>query len=64
MSLVPMPLDRGVRANLNVIDEELGCAPKGTLARRLGLLEQWPHLRLTCLMCRCEVLVQAQFGPR
>jgi len=35
MILVPL----GGRANLNVVDEELGYTPKGVFACRLGLLE-------------------------
>jgi hypothetical protein len=34
-----MPLDRRGWAKLNVIDEKLNYAPKGTLVRHLGLLE-------------------------
>jgi len=34
-----VPLDKGGWANLNVVDKKLGYAPKGALARRLGLLE-------------------------
>jgi hypothetical protein len=30
------------RANMSVVDKKLGCIPKGTLAYRLGFLEQWP----------------------
>jgi hypothetical protein len=35
---------------MNAIDKKFRCAPKGPLARRLGLFEQWPHLRLACLL--------------
>jgi len=56
-----MPL--GGRTNLNVVDEELGCALEGVLACRLGLFEQWPQLQLACLLCGHEVFVQAQLGP-
>jgi len=54
-----MPLDRGGWENLSVVDEKFDCAPKGALAHHLGLFEQWPHLRLVCLLHGGEVLVQA-----
>jgi len=51
------------QANMNVVDEELGCVPEGALAYHLGLLEQWPQLQLMRLLCGREVLVQTQIGP-
>ncbi len=39
------------------------CTPEGVLAYYLGLLEQWPQLRLLRLLCGCEVFIQAQLGP-
>lgn len=56
-----MPLEG--QANMNVVDEELGCVPEGALAYHLGLLEQWPQLQLMRLLCGREVLVQTQIGP-
>jgi hypothetical protein len=60
----PRAPNRVGRTNLSAIDEEFSCAPKGTLARCLGLFEQWPHLQLACLLRGCEVFIQAQLGPR
>jgi hypothetical protein len=63
-SLVLTPLNRERKANMNVIDEEFDCAPKGTLAYRLGFLEQRPWLQLVHLLCGREVFIQAQLDPR
>jgi hypothetical protein len=62
--MVLVPLDRTRRANLNIIDEKVDYTLKCTLACRLSLLEQWPQLRLACLLCGCEVLIQAKLDPR
>ncbi len=53
-----MPLDKRRRANLSVVDEEFGYTLEGGLARHLGFIEQWPHLRLVPLLRGREVFVQ------
>jgi hypothetical protein len=44
---------------MSVIDKKFGRVPKGALIYHLGLLEQWPQLRLMRLLCGREILVQA-----
>jgi hypothetical protein len=49
---------------MNVVEENFGYTLEGVFAYHLGLLEQWLQLWLVRLLCGCEVLVQAQLGPR
>jgi hypothetical protein len=53
---VHAPINRRGQANSNVVDEELGCAPKGTLGCHLDLLEQQGPIH--DLMSSCTALLQ------